>query len=204
MATHLSSNLRMKSSSMIVLRVAFAVSLLARRHGMPTYIRLLNISTDDLEEETRFHCIDTMIPPVSAASTEALPMIVNTQELFVLPGHQRIIFFDASEDGHWHGRGFITLITLDTEEPQCDFVLYKFPIDASGEHCTAALSEPCELFPEDVFQYWEGYAFDGFRGRVNLLEFSGFGLARSPLVSSRNVGLYRAPHSYRILLQILR
>ena len=107
--------------------------------------------------QTHFLCVDITIPPENSASTEVLSMSVNAQELLVFSGERRNIFFDTSNDGH--GRGIITLSPSEFPEPQAGpgpVVLYKFSIDAGGEHCTAMVSEPSDLSPQDaVFRYAE-------------------------------------------------
>ncbi|KAF8433903.1 hypothetical protein L210DRAFT_3649400 [Boletus edulis BED1] len=152
--------------------------VLAKRSYAPTHhirgavldpttgeITIRFLSADTRGVETRYLCVDIQIPPIISESTDILPMFVNTQELLVLSGHHRAIFLDASNDGH--GRGIVTLCTSEPSRPADDpLVLYKFSIDASGEHCTAVVSEPSKLEPEDVLQYATHCIFDGIRGRI--------------------------------------
>ncbi|KAF8552841.1 hypothetical protein OG21DRAFT_1485896 [Imleria badia] len=128
-----------------------------------TNIRFL--SADTHHGQTRYLCVDITIPPISSDSTEVLPMFINEQELVVLSGQKWAVFLDTSNDGH--GRGIITLSMSEPSEPEDNpLVLYKFSIDANGEHCTAVVSEPSWLNPEDVFQYADDCIFDGVRGRI--------------------------------------
>lgn len=129
-----------------------------------TNVRFL--STDIRHGQTHYFCVDITIPAIDLGSTKVLPMFVNAQELLVLPGQRRTVFLDASNDGH--GRGMLTLSLSETHwQDLSDYplVLYKFSIDASGEHCTAVISEPSNLTRQDVFQYADCCVFDGVRGR---------------------------------------
>ncbi|KAH0835634.1 hypothetical protein J3R83DRAFT_9383 [Lanmaoa asiatica] len=127
-----------------------------------TNIRCLSTYTH--REQTHYFCVDITIPPINSGSTEVLPMFVNAQELLVLPGQREAVFLDASDDGH--GRGILTL-SLSEYLQLSDYplALYKVSIDASGEQCTAAVSEPSILTRQDVFQYTDSCVFDGVRGR---------------------------------------
>ena len=94
-------------------------------------------------------------------------MSVSMQELLILSGHQQTVFTDASKDGH--GRGIVTLSRSESPDPLADpdlLFLYKFSVDASGDHCIAMISEPSELTSQDAFQYLEYNIFDGVRGRI--------------------------------------
>lgn len=122
------------------------------------------LSADTHHEQTHYFCVDIRIPPTNSESMGALPMFVNVQELLVLRGQRRTTFLDASDDGH--GRGMLTLSLSEPHAPSdSPSVLYKFSIDASGEHCTLIVSEPRNLTPRDVFQYADCSVFDGVRGR---------------------------------------
>ena len=128
-----------------------------------TNIRFL--SADTHHGQTHYLCVDITIPPINSDSTEVLPMFVNEQELLVLSGQKWAVFLDTSNDGH--GRGIVTLSVSEPSEPEDNpLVLYKFSIDASGEQCTAVVSEPSWLNPQDVFQYADDCIFDGVRGRI--------------------------------------
>jgi len=123
------------------------------------------LSADKRHGRTHYLCVDITIPPMDSGSTEVLPMFVNAQELLVLSGLDQAVLLDASNDGH--GRGIVTLSTSVPSEP-CDdsLVLYKFSIDASGEQCTAVVSEPSMLTAQDVFPCADRCVFDGIRGRI--------------------------------------
>lgn len=130
-----------------------------------TSVRFLSHDFHEGKFETHYLCIDITIPPPSLDSTEVLPLSVSMQELFVLSGDGKSIFLGASNDGH--GRGIVTLSLIDPIEPtvDCPLVFYKFSVDASGEHCTAMVSEPTELKQYDVFPRRGRCVFDGVRGR---------------------------------------
>lgn len=114
--------------------------------------------------QTRFLCVDITVPAGNSASTGVLPMFVTAQEFLVLSGERRHMFCDTSSDGH--GRGIVTLsVSSQPQDGPDPVTLYKFSIDG-GEDCTATVSEPSELSPQDPFRYAERYIFDGVRGRV--------------------------------------
>lgn len=119
-------------------------------------IRLLLITPNFLIGGAQNHmsCLDLNLPkPVS--TTEVLPISIRSQHLF--ESRWTLERYTASDDGY--ARGFLLV------KPGSSGVsARKFSIDASGEECTIAVSDPCPVeWPEDRGDI----AFDGTRGRVH-------------------------------------
>ena len=129
-------------------------------------IRLLHITTTELgagNEHKHMSCLDLTLPkPVSA--TVVLPISVRSHTLF----ESRWSFkrYTASDDGHARG-----LLFTVSEPPHFSINgARKFTIDASGEGCTIAVSEPS---PFDLPGRPDGIAFDGTRGRTHYFQSAG-------------------------------
>ncbi|KAF8554425.1 hypothetical protein OG21DRAFT_1095400 [Imleria badia] len=104
-------------------------------------------------------CLDLTLPkPVSA--TDVLPISIRSQHLF--ESRWTSVRCTASDDGYVRG-----LLLTHQGPPPYDYIAdRKFSIDASGEECTAAISDSSQC-PVNLPRSQHIVTFDGRRGQIH-------------------------------------